>query len=60
MKLTRLKTVMEAEGIRSEDLAAKTGLSINTIQKAKGGKDVSVSTQTSIANQLKVKKDELS
>lgn len=59
MKLTRLVVVMDEKKVRPEDLAASTGLSIDTIRNARRGKSVSNSTQAAIERGLKVKREEL-
>jgi len=59
MKLTRLTETLKAKGIRPEELATKTRLSIETIRNARRGKSVSFSTAHAIAHGLGVKPEEL-
>lgn len=48
MILSELEATMSEHSIRPEDLAAKTGLSINTILNARRGKSVSIGTASLI------------
>lgn len=58
-KLVRFTAVIEAKHARLEDLAHKTGLSIDTLRNAKRGKSVSHSTWCAIAKGLGVAREEL-
>jgi hypothetical protein len=58
MKLNKLQEAM-GDKMRPEMLAAKTGLSITTILKAKRGGNVTLGTATLIAKGLKVRTEDL-
>lgn len=59
MVLTRLKAVMEAKNISSEELAAKTFMSARSIDKAKSGRGISINSGKRIANGLHIKLEEI-
>ncbi len=58
MILNRLAAEMKGK-LRPEELAAKTGLSFNTVVKAMKGKDVSAGTAELIAHAMKRKREDL-
>ena len=59
MVLTQLEKVMGERKISAEELAAKTLMSVRSVENAKKGKGVSLNTGKRISHGLKMKLDEL-